>query len=33
MSEAATLLQPPLLQVVDLEVSYRQHAGWQPVLR
>jgi ABC-type glutathione transport system ATPase component len=28
MSEAA-----PLLQVIDLEVSYRQHAGWQPVLR
>jgi peptide/nickel transport system ATP-binding protein len=23
----------PLLQVIDLEVSYRQHAGWQPVLR
>ena len=28
MSEAA-----PLLQVVDLAVSYRQQAGWQPVLR
>jgi peptide/nickel transport system ATP-binding protein len=28
MSEAA-----PLLQVIDLEVSYCQHAGWQPVLR
>ncbi len=24
---------PPLLQVVDLEVSYRQQAGWQKVLR
>jgi peptide/nickel transport system ATP-binding protein len=28
MSDAA-----PLLQVIDLEVSYHQHAGWQPVLR
>jgi peptide/nickel transport system ATP-binding protein len=33
MSEAASQVQIPLLQVVDLEVSYRQQAGWQPVLR
>jgi len=24
--------EPPLLQVVDLDVSYRQQSGWQPVL-
>jgi peptide/nickel transport system ATP-binding protein len=26
-------MSAPLLQLVDLEVSYRQQAGWQPVLR
>lgn len=24
---------PALLQVIDLEVSYRQQKGWQPILR
>jgi peptide/nickel transport system ATP-binding protein len=26
-------MSAPLLELVDLEVSYRQQAGWQPVLR